>query len=98
MEGASQYEHVDRAIHLRRVTERMSQTGSLSHVLSSLFSSDVPLLFLLILSIYYSFSLFLSHSILEHASLVNLKDIPRFHIYSTESSFDCTCLSINDTI
>lgn len=48
------------------------------------------------LSIYYSFSPFLSHSTLRHAPPVNLKDIPRLHIYSAESSFDCTYLSINN--
>jgi len=64
--------------------------------LLSLFSSDMPFLFLLILSIYYSFSPFLSHSTIEHVPLLNLKRIPLLHIYSTESRFDCTCLSINN--
>lgn len=85
----------DRAIHLRRMTERMDQTF-LCVSTFSLFFRYMSFLFLLILSIYYSFSPFLSHSTIEHVPLMNLKRIPLLHIYSTESRFDCTCLSINN--
>lgn len=57
----------DRTIHLRRMTERMDQ-ACLCVCLPSLFSSDMPFLFLLILSIYYPFSPFLSHSTIGHVS------------------------------
>lgn len=92
----------DRAIHLRRMTERMDRYTRLALAftcvrLPSLFSPDMPFF----LFFWYSRSITLSllfyrTRLSRHAPHVNLKDIPRLHIYSAESSFDRTYLSINN--